>query len=161
MTATLRHLAASVLCALLVSFSAHAADNLKAFPPPDEGMVRYVINLPKQRDESAFKVELLVGKVVRTDAANRYFFSGTLETRTIDGWGFDRHILRELGPMGGTLMAPDPKAPQVDRFITLRGDPQLLRYNSQLPLVVYVPKDVQVRYRVWRASHLIQRAKQG
>ena len=157
----IRHLAAAVLGMFAASLTAHAVDNMKAFPPPDEGMVRFVINLPKQRDESAFKVELLVGKVVRTDAANRYFFSGTLETKTIDGWGFDRHILRELGPMGGTLMAPDPKSPQVDRFITLRGDPQLLRYNSQLPLVVYVPKDVQVRYRVWRASHLIQRAKQG
>ncbi len=158
---TIRHLIAFVLCALAVSFTAHAADNLKAFPPPDEGMVRYVINVPKQRDDSAFKVELQVGKMVRTDAVNRYFFGGVLETKTIDGWGFDRHILRELGPMGGTLMAPAPKTPQTDRFITLRGDPQLLRYNSQLPLVVYVPKDVQVRYRIWRASHLIQRAKQG
>lgn len=157
----IRHLAASFLCALAVNFTANAADNLKAFPPPEEGMVRFVINLPKQRDESALKVELLVGKTVRTDAANRYFFSGTLETKTIDGWGFDRHVLRELGPMGGTLMAPDPNAPQVDRFITLRGDPQLLRYNSQLPLVVYVPKDVEVRYRIWRASQLIARAKQG
>lgn len=157
----IRHLAASLLCALAVNFTAYAADNLKAFPPPDEGMVRFVINLPKQRDESALKVELLVGKTVRTDAVNRYFFGGTLETRTIDGWGFDRHILRELGPMGGTLMGVDPNAPQADRFITLRGDPQLLRYNSQLPLVVYVPKDVEVRYRIWRASQLITRAKQG
>jgi len=158
---TIRHLAASVLCALAVSFTAHAADNLKVFPPLDEGMVRYVINVPKQRDEAAFKVELQVGKIVRTDAVNRHFFGGAIETKTIDGWGFDRHVLRELGALGGTLMAPDPKAPQIDRFVTLRGDPQLLRYNSQLPLVVYVPKDVQVRYRIWRASHLIQRAKQG
>ena len=110
----IRHLVAPLLCALAVSFTAHAA-----------------------------------------------FFSGTLETKTIDGWGFDRHILRELSPMGGTLMAPDPKAPQVDRFITLRGDPQLLRYNSQWPPVVYVPNDVEVRYRIWRAAQLIQRAKQG
>ena len=158
---TIRHLAAFVLCALVVSFTAHAADNLKAFPPPDEGMVRYVINLPKQRDEAAFKGELQVGKLVHTDAVNCYFFGGALETKTIDGGGFDRHVLRELGPLGGTLMAPDPKAPQIDRFVTLRGDPQLLRYNSRMPLVVYVPKDVQVRYRIWRASHLIQRAKQG
>jgi len=63
--------------------------------------------------------------------------------------------------MAGTLMAVDPKAPQADRFITLRGDPQLLRYNSQLPLVVYVPKDVEVRYRLWRASPTTQRARQG
>lgn len=147
--------------AFAASASVHAVDNLKAFPPADTGMTRFVINLPKEKDETAFKVELLVGKTVRTDAANRYFFGGALETETIAGWGFDRHILRQLGPMAGTLMAADPKAPQVDRFITLGGEPRLLRYNSQLPLVVYVPKDVEVRYRIWRASPTAKKAAPG
>jgi ecotin len=141
--------------------SVHAVDNLKAFPPADDGMTRFVINLPKDKDEPALKVELLVGRTVRTDAANRYFFGGALETETIAGWGFDRHILRKLGPMAGTLMAVDPKAPQVDRFITLAGEPQLLRYNSQLPLVVYVPNDVEVRYRIWRAGATTKKAAPG
>jgi ecotin len=147
--------------AFAVGTAGHAADNLKAFPPADDGMTRFVINLPKEKDESAFKVELLVGKTVRTDAGNRYFFGGTLETETIAGWGFDRHILRKLGPMAGTLMAVDPKAPQVDRFITLGGEPQLLRYNSQLPLVTYVPNGVEVRYRIWRASPTAKKAAPG
>ena len=47
--------------------------------------------------------------------------------------------------MAGTLMAVSPDAPKVDRFITLGGEPQLLRYNSRLPLVVYVPGGVEVR----------------
>ena len=147
--------------AFAASASVHAVDNLKAFPPADDGMTRFVINLPKEKDETAFKVELLVGKTVRTDAANRYFFGGTLETETIAGWGFDRQILRQLGPMAGTLMAADPKAPQVDRFITLGGEPRLLRYNSQLPLVVYVPNEVEVRYRIWRASPAAKKAAPG
>lgn len=149
------------MLALAASTSAIAVDNMKAFPPADDGMTRFVINLQKQADEDAFKVELVVGKTVRTDAANRYFFGGTLETETIAGWGFDRHILRKLGPMAGTLMAVDPKAPQVNRFITLSGEPRLLRYNSRLPLVVYVPNDVEVRYRIWRASPEAKRAKPG
>ena len=32
------------------------------------------------------------------------------------------------------------------------GDGFMLRYNSKLPIVLYVPKDVEVRYRVWSAS---------
>lgn len=145
----------------LVSTTALAADNLKAFPPAEEGMVRYVINLSEQEDEAGWRVELLVGKTVHTDAANRYFFAGTLETETIEGWGFDRHILRQLGPMAGTLMAMEPDAPKVDRFITLGGDPRLLRYNSRLPLVVYVPEGVEVRYRFWRADADIATAERG
>ena len=138
-----------------------AADNMKAFPPAEEGMVRYVIDLPTQEDEAEWRVELLIGTTVQTDAANRYFFAGTLETETIEGWGFDRHILRKLGPMAGTLMAVDPDAPKVDRFITLGGEPRLLRYNSRLPLVVYVPGGVEVRYRFWRADVDIATAERG
>jgi len=145
----------------LVTTMSVAADNMKAFPPAEDGMVRYVINLPEQADETGWRVELLVGKTVQIDAANRYFFAGTVETETIEGWGFDRHILRQLGPMAGTLMAVDPDAPKVERFITLGGEPRLLRYNSRLPLVVYVPEGVEVRYRFWRADADIAAAERG
>jgi ecotin len=137
-----------------------AADDMKAFPPAEEGMTRHVISLPKRQDESAFKVELIIGKIVKTDATNSYFFGGTLETETIPGWGFDRYILRKLGPMAGTLMAVDPNASQVERFISI-GEVRLLRYNSRLPLVVYVPAGVEVRYRLWRAEPNVVRAKRG
>jgi ecotin len=139
------------LLALAAASFAPAADDLKPFPPAEEGMTRHVIRLPKQKDEAAFKVQLIVGKTVRIDAQNRYFFGGTLETENIPGWGFDRYILRKLGPMAGTLMAVDPGAPEVERFISLGGE-TILRYNSHLPLVVYVPAGVEVRYRLWRAQ---------
>lgn len=131
---------------------AHAADNMKAFPPADEGMTRHVLQLPKLDDESLFRVELLVGKTVLTDENNVYFFGGKIEEETIEGWGFPRYILKALGPMGGTLMAVDPNAPKVERFVKLAGEPYLIRYNSRLPVVVYVPAGVEVRYRVWRAE---------
>ena len=128
------------------------ADNLKAFPPAAAGMARHVIELPPQPDESLFRVELMIGKTVKTDPQNRYFFAGTLETEIIQGWGFERYILHELGPMAGTLMAVDPNAPRVGRFVRLGGEARLLRYNSGLPLVVYLPADVEVRHRLWRAE---------
>ena len=138
-----------------------AADDMKAFPPAEKGMVRYVLHLPKEADESAFKVELIAGKTVRVDAGNRYFFGGRIEEETIEGWGYTRYLIRELGPMAGTLMAIDPDAPKVDRFIALGGDPYLVRYNSRLPIVVYAPEGVEVRYRVWRAEPETNVMKQG
>ena len=144
--------ATPVLLFLFAVPAGQAADNLKAFPPAEEGMVRYVLQLPKQADESAFKVELIVGKMVQVDEQNRYFFGGKIEAETIKGWGFTRYRVSKLGPMGGTRMAVDPNAPKVPRFIPIGGEPYIIRYNSRLPIVVYVPEGVEVRYRIWTAG---------
>ena len=143
------------------ALSVHAGDNMKAFPPPDQGMVRYVLQLPKQDDETAFKVELLVGKTVLVDQQNRYFFGGKIQQETIKGWGFTRYDVSQLGPMAGTQMAIDPDAPKVKRFITLGGEPYLIRYNSRLPVVVYAPEGVEVRYRIWAAEPEIREIEKG
>jgi ecotin len=144
----------------LLGMQADISRELKAFPSADEGMTRFVITLPPEPDEDLLKVQLLIGKTVKIDAHNRYFFGGRLETETIPGWGYDTFILKSLGPMAGTLMAVDPNEPKVDRFITLGGEPQLLRYNSRLPLVIYVPKGVEARYRVWRGESKAEHAEE-
>jgi len=129
-----------------------ARDNLKAYPAPEAGMKRCVILLEtKDKEESDFRVELLVGRTMEVDSVNRYFFGGKLEEITVEGWGFPKYVVKELGPMAGTRVAPDPSAPKVKRFVTLGGEQQLIRYNSRLPLVVYLPSDAEVRLRVWKA----------
>jgi len=148
----IRALAATVLLFLCVVSAGHAADNMKAFPPAGEGVVRYVVELPKQADESAFKVELIVGRMVEVDEWNRYFFGGKIERESVKGWGFPLYRVKTLGPMAGTLMAVDPNTPKADRFITLGVDPYIIRYNSRVPVVVYVPKGAEVRYRIWTAG---------
>jgi ecotin len=138
-----------------------AADPLQAFPPAEAGMVRHVLQLPKQADESAFKVELIVGRTVPLDGHNRYFFGGRIQKEDIQGWGYTRYVVGALGPMAGTRMAVDPNAPKVDRFITLGGEPYLIRYNSRLPVVVYAPEGVEVRYRIWKAEPQAKAIDQG
>lgn len=151
----------TVLLFLFAMPASQAVDDMKAFPPAEEGMVRYVIQLPKQADESAFKVELIVGKLVQLAEGNRYFFGGKVEEETIKGWGFTRYKVSKLGPMAGTLMAVDPNAPKVARFITIGGDPYIIRYNSRLPTVVYVPEGVEVRYRIWTAGAEVKVIEKG
>ena len=34
----------------------------------------------------------------------------------------------------------------------VQGPSQLIRYNSRIPIVVYVPKGAEVRYRIWSAT---------
>ena len=152
-----------ITCVLFLSAvsTVHAQNNLKAFPPAGEGMVRHVLQLPEKTAEEEFRVELIVGKVVRTDARNQYFFGGKIEEETIKGWGFTFYRIAELGPMAGTLMAVDPNEPKVSRFIALGGGPFLVRYNSRLPVVVYVPEGVDVRYRIWSAGSEVKSIPEG
>ena len=144
------------LVLLCLAFTAasltNATDNLKAFPPAEPGMARYVLELPPEADESLLKLELLVGKTVLTDPQNRYFFAGKINEENIPGWGFTRYKVSQLGTMAGTLMSIDPHAAKVERFISLGGEPYLIRYNSRLPVVIYVPDDAEVHYRIWRTS---------
>lgn len=144
-----------------VASTARAVDDMKAFPPADKGMTRHVLRLTEKKDESAFKVELIAGKSVQVDERNRYFFGGKINEETIEGWGFPKYVVSELGPMAGTMIAVDPNAPKVDRFITLGGEPYLIRYNSRLPIVVYAPEGVEVRYRIWKTDAEKEVMKEG
>lgn len=56
------------------------------------------------------------------------------------------------------MACPDGKSKKA--FVPVVGDGFMLRYNSKLPIVLYVPKDVEVRYRIWSASDKVEKAVQ-
>ncbi|MBB5350158.1 ecotin [Haloferula luteola] len=140
---------------------ATAAEPLEAFPKAEEGMSRWVLRLPEREDAGRLRVEVVVGKLVMTDGVNRHFYGGSLESRTVEGWGYDYWILPELGPMIGTRMAPPEGAPKVETFVTLGGDPVWFPYQSQLPVVLYVPEGCEVRYRIWTAPEELEPVPEG
>ncbi|OUF43421.1 ecotin [Pluralibacter gergoviae] len=56
------------------------------------------------------------------------------------------------------MACPDGKKTQ--KFVTAYlGDRALLRYNSKLPVVVYTPDNLDVKYRVWKAQDAIKKAE--
>ncbi|QXH44807.1 serine protease inhibitor ecotin [Pseudomonas xanthosomatis] len=127
------------------------------YPDAEKGFSRQVIHLPAQADESAFKLQILAGKTLQVDC-NRQRLAGNLEEHTLQGWGYSYYRLEKVGGPASTLMAcPDGK--KTDAFVPVVGEGFMLRYNSKLPVVLYVPQDVQVRYRVWSASNDVQTAK--
>lgn len=129
--------------------SSPASNDLQAFPAAERGQVRHVIRLPAQGDEDALKVELIFGQTARVDCNHRVF-GGEMQTRTAQGWGYDYFVLPSLGQGATTLMGCPPNSER-DAFVTTAPQP-LVRYNSRLPLVVYAPEGVEVRYRLWRAG---------
>lgn len=127
------------------------------YPKADKGMKRQVIQLAPEKDESTLKVELLIGQTLEVDC-NRHRLGGELESKTLEGWGYDYYVFDKVSSPVSTMMAcPDGKKEK--KFITAYlGDDGMVRYNSKLPIVVYTPENVEVKYRIWKAEEKIQDA---
>lgn len=133
--------------------SPEAIQNLEAaYPKAGAGKVRHVILLPAIPEEEAesLKVEIVAGRTIDTDGVNRYRFGGEFREKDIPGWGFSFLEVDALpGPLS-TRIAPQEGAPAEKRFVA--GPRMLMRYNSRLPIVVYAPEGIEIRWRLWRAE---------
>ena len=132
----------------------------KAYPAAAAGMKRIVIHLDAQADEYAWKIELWVGKVMETDGVNHIRGGAKIAEKTVDGWGYSYFEAKADGPMATTLIGVPPGTPKVTRFVTMAGTGPV-RYNSRLPLVVYVLEGLEVRYRLWKAEPETRKGEAG
>ncbi len=131
-------------------------EDVAPYPKADSGFTRSVIRLPEQSQEDNYKVEILAGKTLEVDC-NRQRLGGDLQEKNLEGWGYPFYRLDSvIGPMSTQMACPDSKGKFA--FVPVVGDGYLLRYNSKLPIVIYAPKDIEVRYRLWSASASVGKA---
>jgi ecotin len=143
-------LIALLACALPLAACAATPEALKPYPAAADGYARHVIELPAQANEAEHKVELIAGKTLEVDC-NQQRLGGQWQEKTVEGCGYNYYQLGQVGPAVSTLMAC-PDGSRKPAFVQVGGEPMLVRYNSKLPLVIYAPADVEVRYRVWSAA---------
>ncbi|MDX9668476.1 serine protease inhibitor ecotin [Pseudomonas sp. P5_152] len=152
----------SAMTVLLAGLSTQALatklEDVAPFPKADKGFTRQVINLAPLTAENNYQVEILAGKTLTVDCNNPRL-GGILEEKNLEGWGYPFYRMdKVIGPMSTLMACPDGK--RTEAFVPVVGDGFMLRYNSKLPIVLYVPKDIEVRYRIWSASDKVEKAVQ-
>ena len=138
-----------------------AVGDLKPFPAASAGELRWVVRLPEDPPSSTdpalsaqpreTSVQLIVGREEMVDC-NVHVFKGAIERETIKGWGFPLYRVTDAGPMASTRKACRPDQPLRRVFVEVGTSPYLVPYNSRLPIVLYTPADMELRWRLWRAE---------
>ncbi|EKS6740445.1 ecotin [Enterobacter ludwigii] len=131
---------------------------LDFFPETLNGMKRRVIYLPSRVHENKFKVELLIGENKRTDC-NRYTLNGKLVTRFLTHYGYRFIQFEKIIDSEPAQVYCVPGDVSIAFMPVTLGIDVIQPYNSHMPLVIYVPDEFDVKYRIWNVKGHINKAK--
>ncbi len=128
---------------------------IEMFPKAETGFKQVYITVPEEEKETNFKIEVFIGKELLLDC-NQHFLLGEINEFELEGWGYKYYIINTKGEIASTKMACLDKEPK-KKFVHL--SPKLFSYNSKLPIVIYVPKDLSVKYKIFNATDGLLEAK--
>lgn len=156
---------ASVAAALLGLASLPAAAiprlDLSAYPEPAAGERRWVIQLPGvlppshdpalSPDPRHWRVQLIVGQMAEVDC-NATSFTARLRVWRAGSANSDAYRVDAVGPLVSTRMACPAGAARRRAFVPMAGKPYVVPYNASVPIVVYAPAPLELRWRLWKAE---------
>lgn len=122
--------------------------DISMFPTSKEGMSRFIIQLEAKENEKDFKVEIYAGKMAEIDC-NTYNLLGDFEQMNLKGWGYSFYNFNSNGMIVGTRKGC-PESSKHQAFVSSTS--KLIRYNSKLPIVVYLPKGIELKYKIWQRN---------
>ncbi|RNF25565.1 ecotin [Trypanosoma conorhini] len=125
----------------------------KKFPPPEEGerCCKFLLDpLDAAVEREHRMLELVPGRMQLVDGVNHNFLFGDVEEHGLEGHAYPYYRV-SLGRTGRTRMAVPPGLEPRTEFVAL-GRRSLFEYNSKRPVVVYVPEDAKLRYRIWEGG---------
>ena len=117
--------------------------------PEITGFERRAIFLEKltPEQEQQQKIEIFPGRELLTDC-NRYGLQGQMLSKTFQN-GHSYFLFNTNGEIYSTKMAC-PDESKVPAFVT--GESVITDYRSDVPLVVYISRYLQVKYCLWKAG---------
>ena len=128
--------------------------DLRPYPPAAPGERRWFITVdgagavPGSLADQ--RVELIIGRTLLVDC-NRHWLQGSLVEESVPGWGYPMFRVKGGRQQVSTRLACPGQAARRE-FVVLGGTPTLVPVNPRLPIVVVAPKDLEVRWRLWRAE---------
>ena len=130
--------------------------DVSIYPLSKEGFSMFTIQLEPKQNEANFQIELYVGKIVEVDC-NKYQLLGEFSKKNVQGWGYSYYEFNSNGEVMGTRMGC-PENSKHEEFV--KSSVVLARYNSKLPIVVYLPNTMSLKYKIWERKEVEFEAKQ-
>ncbi|RXP55789.1 ecotin [Lutibacter sp. HS1-25] len=124
--------------------------DLTMFPKANEGYKLVYIALEPKDNESDFQIEVYAGKNAIVDC-NKHSLMGQFTEENLSGWGYNYYQFVSNGKLRSTLMAC-PDSDTSEKFVISIS--KMIPYNSKLPIVIYVPDTVEVKYKIWERQAL-------
>lgn len=129
--------------------------DLSIFPKAEAGYKQMVIEVPHSNKDNQKRIEFMVGKMMEVDGCNQFGLTGTLEKKDLEGWGYSYYIFKTEGHVISTQMAC-PGQPNRNLFVS--AQPEMTNYNGKLPIVIYVPEEYEVRFKIYKAEEEVYHA---
>ncbi|MBB1140500.1 ecotin [Myroides sp. WP-1] len=123
--------------------------DVSIFPKPEKGYKQMVIEVPHSKQDDNKKIEFTIGKMMEVDGCNSFGLMGKLEKKDLQGWGYDYYVFQSKGDVFSTQMAC-PDAPKRNLFVS--SQPETTRYNGRMPIVIYVPEEFEVKFKIYTAG---------
>lgn len=94
---------------------------------------------------------------MEVDTCNKHGLQGTIEEKDLKGWGYSYYMFKSDGHVVSTQMAClDNKT--VNQFIS--AQPEMVGYNGKLPIVICVPEEYDVQFKIYKAGEDIYQASE-
>ncbi|KAG5509065.1 hypothetical protein JKF63_06073 [Porcisia hertigi] len=134
------------------------------YPDAESGDKRIIFPLDPKGDDAErdeYMIQLIPGRMLQvspSDAAGQ-MLEGTIEQCTVEGSDapfFRVKLAKELASTNVDT-GSEGNADQARVFVGM-ANPTLFPYTSRHPVVVYLPKDAELRYSIWFGGQPMQSA---